>query len=178
MLSIPYAAGEALTIKNTKEKVVQMVSPSLSPWAPPCPLCKIPAYLYLMWLLSRCWCDTKSKHPEQSCCGRRSTLLSWIISQHRMRLSSALKPCTLGLRKHVLTFCIRSLITSASPAGVERVERDYAGRQPRLPVCRAPLQLRMHSWLTVGSAVYAEKRFSATRQVGKRLKARVPRRTW
>ena len=112
MLSIPYAAGEALTIKNTKEKVVQMVSPSLSPWAPPCPLCKIPAYLYLMWLLSRCWCDTKSKHPEQSCCGRWSTLLSWIISQHRMRLSSALKPWTLGLRKHVLTFCIRSLITS------------------------------------------------------------------
>lgn len=30
-----------------------------------------------------------------------------------MWLSSALKPWTLGLRKHVLTFCIRSLITSA-----------------------------------------------------------------
>ncbi|MXQ86523.1 hypothetical protein E5288_WYG009372 [Bos mutus] len=69
-------------------------------------------------------------------------------------------------------------IDFTSPAGVERVESDYAGSQPQLPVRRAPLQLRMRSWLTVGSAVYPEERFSAAGQVGKRLKARIPRRTW
>ena len=105
-------AGKALTIRNTKRTWYRW---SLLPYLSGPRLVPYVKYLPTSTLcdLSGWWCDRESKHPVQSWCGGRSTLLSWIISQHRMWLSSALKPWTPGLRMLVLTFCIRSLITSA-----------------------------------------------------------------